>query len=402
MSALSHEKKQVFLLASAQALFQTASVMVMTLSGLVGLRLASDKGLATLPIAMMMVAAAATMIPAAMLMQKFGRRLGFLLGSVAGIMAGIVAAIAIWLDSFSLFVLANMLVGVYQGCAQYYRFAAADVASLEFKSRAISWVIAGGVFAALAGPSLARLTQGLAATPFVAAYLSLATISLVAFLIVSRLHIPVMQKSEEQGAARPLLTIMGQATFLTALIGSSVGYAVMIMVMTATPLAMQMCGQSLGAAATVIQWHVLGMFLPSFFTGKWIQRFGVLRMMASGIALLCVHVVISLNGSSQLHFLSGLLFLGVGWNFLFIGGTSLLTESYRPSERAKTQAAHDFLMFAAVSLASFSAGGILNAWGWQSVNLTVLPFLLLALCAVLALAWQRRGPSVGLVAENGN
>lgn len=390
MRSLSTEKTQVFLLASAQALFQTASVMVMTLSGLVGLRLAPDQSLATLPIAMMMVAAAATMIPAAMLMQKWGRRAGFLLGTVAGILAGMVAALSIWLESFSLFVVANMLVGVYQGFAQYYRFAAADIASTDFKSRAISWVIAGGVVAAVAGPNLARLTQGWGALPFVAAYLSLAGISVLALAIVSRLQIPVMSQSVEQGAARPLLAIMRQATFITALIASSVGYAVMIMVMTATPLAMQMCGQNLGSAATVIQWHVLGMFLPSFFTGKLIQRYGVLHIMLGGIALLSAHVVIALNGTAFHHFLSGLIFLGVGWNFLFIGGTSLLTEAYRPSERAKTQAAHDFLMFAAVSLASLSAGGILNTWGWQSVNLTVLPFLLLALCAALGLMWQRR------------
>ena len=168
----------------------------------------------------------------------------------------------------------------------------------------------------------------------------------------------------------------------------------MIMVMTATPLAMQMCGQNLGAAATVIQWHVLGMFLPSFFTGNLIRRFGVLPVMASGLVFLCTHVLIAFQGTAFVHFLSGLIFLGLGWNFLFIGGTSLLTESYQPSERAKTQAAHDFMMFTAVSLASLSAGGILNAWGWQSVNLTVLPFLLLALGAVLSLAWRRR--SVGL------
>ncbi|MBI3713975.1 MAG: MFS transporter [Burkholderiales bacterium] len=390
MNLFSSEKAQVLLLASAQALFQTIAVMVMTLSGLVGLRLASDKGLATLPIAMMMVAAAVTMIPAAMLMQKFGRRAGFLLGTAAGCLAGVVAAVAIWLESFGWFVVANMLVGVYQGFAQYYRFAAADIASADFKSRAISWVIAGGVFAAMAGPTLARLTQGLGAIPFVAAYLSLAVVSLLALVIVSRLQMPAMLKSVEQGHARPILVIMRQPTFLTAVIGSSVGAAVMVMVMTATPLAMQMCGQNLGSAASVIQWHVLGMFLPSFFTGRLIQRFGVLPVMSSGIALLSVHTVIAFNGTTFLHFLSGLTFLGIGWNFLFIGGTNLLTESYSPSERAKTQAAHDFLMSAAVSLASLSAGGILNAWGWHSVNLTVLPFLLLALCAVLGLMWQRR------------
>lgn len=384
------EKSNVLLLASTQALFQTASVMVMTLSGLVGLQLAVDKRLATLPIAMMMVAAAATMIPASMLMQRFGRKAGFLLGTVLGCAAGLTAAGAIWLHNFWLFVLANMLVGGYQGFAQYYRFAAADIASADFKSRAISWVIAGGVVAALAGPNIARVTQGIGPVPFMAAYLALFAISVFALLIVTRIAIPAVVLSEAHGPARPLLEIMRQPVFLTALIGSSVGYAVMIMVMTATPLAMQMCGQSLGASATVIQWHVLGMFVPSFFTGNLIRRHGVLPIMGTGIALLAGHVVIVLTGIEFLHFLSGLILLGVGWNFLFIGGTTLLTEAYRPSERAKTQATHDFLMFGAVSIASFSAGGLLSAWGWQSVNLTVLPFLGMALVAVVGLALLRR------------
>ena len=221
MQASSTEKTQVFLLASAQALFQTASVMVMTLSGLVGLRLASEKGWATLPIAMMMVAAAATMIPAAILMQRVGRKKGFLLGAAAGCLAGVLAALAVWLESFAAFVVANMLVGVYQGFAQYYRFAAADIASVDFKSRAISWVIAGGVVAAVAGPNLARLTQAWGATPFVAAYLSLALLSVLALLIVSRLQMPTIVKTAEQGEARPLFVIMRQPTFLTAVIASS-------------------------------------------------------------------------------------------------------------------------------------------------------------------------------------
>jgi MFS family permease len=384
------EKRNVLLLASTQALFQTASVMVMTLSGLVGLELATDKSFATLPIAMMMVAAAATMIPASMLMQRFGRKAGFLLGTALGCAAGLTAAGAIWLHSFWLFVFANMLVGGYQGFAQYYRFAAADVASADFRSRAISWVIAGGVVAALAGPGIARVTQGIGTVPFVAAYLALSAISVLALLIVTRIAIAPMVVSEAHGPARGLREIMRQPVFLTALIGSSVGYAVMIMVMTATPLAMQICGQSLGASATVIQWHVLGMFLPSFFTGNLIRRYGVLPIMGTGITLLASHVAIALTGIEFLHFLSGLILLGVGWNFLFIGGTTLLTEAYRPTERAKTQAAHDFLMFGAVSIGSFSAGGLLNAWGWQSVNLTVLPFLGVAALAVAGLALTRR------------
>ena len=293
-----------------------------------------------------------------------------------------------------------MLVGGYQGFAQYYRFAAADVASADFRSRAISWVIAGGVVAALAGPGIARVTQGIGTVPFVAAYLALSAISVLALLIVTRIAIPPVVVSEAHGPARSLWEIMRQPVFLTALIGSSVGYAVMVMVMTATPLAMQICGQSLGASATVIQWHVLGMFLPSFFTGNLIRRYGVLPIMGTGIMLLAGHVAIALTGIEFLHFLSGLILLGVGWNFLFIGGTTLLTEAYRPPERAKTQAAHDFLMFGAVSIASFSAGSLLNAWGWQSVNLTVLPFLGMALVTVVGLGvlrWRTRLTSSGNV-----
>lgn len=389
------EIRNVLLLANAQALFQTASVMVMTLSGLVGLELATDKRLATLPIALMMVAAAATMIPASMLMQRWGRKAGFALGTALGCAAGLGAAGAIALQSFALFVLANMLVGAYQGFAQYYRFAAADVASTAFKSRAISWVIAGGVFAALAGPNTARWTQNLGPVPFAASFVALFAISLVALLVVTRVQIPPMAAGMAQGPARPLRTIMRQPVFLTALIGSSMGYGVMIMVMTATPLAMQICGQPLGASATVIQWHVLGMFVPSFFTGNLIRRYGALKIMATGIALLVGHVAIALSGVEYLHFLSGLILLGVGWNFLFVGGTALLTEAYQPSERAKTQAAHDFLMFGVVSLASFSAGGLLNGWGWGSVNITALPFLALALAAVWGLAWHRGKATVG-------
>ena len=390
MNSTPGETRNVLLLAGTQALFQTISVMVMTLSGLVGLQLETDKSLATLPIAMMMVAAAATMIPASMFMQRFGRKAGFLLGTVLGCTAGLTAAAAIWVHDFWLFVFANMLVGGYQGFAQYYRFAAADIASADFKSRAISWVIAGGVVAALAGPNIARVTQGIGPVPFMAAYLALFAVSALALLIVTHINIPPVVVSEVHGPARPLLEIMRQPVFLTALIGSSVGYAVMIMVMTATPLAMQMCGQSLGSSATVIQWHVLGMFVPSFFTGNLIRRYGVLTIMGLGIVLLAGHVAIALSGIEFLHFLSGLILLGVGWNFLFIGGTALLTETYRPTERAKTQAAHDFLMFGAVSLASFSAGGLLNAWGWESVNLTVLPFLGMALIAVTGLFLMRR------------
>ena len=385
----SAEKRNVFLLSGTQALFQTSSVMVMTISGLIGQSLATNKALATLPIAMMTLMAAATMIPAAMFMQRHGRKAGFLLGTSIGALAGLLAAVALWLESFPLFVFGNMLIGAYQAFAQYYRFAAADIASPAFKSRAISWVVAGGIVAAFAGPNIARFTKDIGQVPFAASFLVLFFLGGIAFLLASRLEVPPPAATEAVGPARPLAEIMLQPVFLTALMGSVIGYAVMLLVMTATPLAMQVCGHSVGSAATVIQWHVLGMFAPSFFTGELIRRFGVLQVMSAGILLIAGEVVAALSGAEFVNFVSGLVLLGVGWNFLFIGGTTLLTEAYRPSERAKTQAAHDFLMFGAITLSTFASGGLLNTYGWEALNLTVIPFLAIALIVIVGFGMAR-------------
>lgn len=366
------------------------SVMMITISGLIGQSLAPDKQLATLPIALSMLTAAAMMIPASLYMQKQGRRAGFLSGTGLGIAAGLLAATAIWLGNFWLFVLANALVGAYQAFAQYYRFAAADAASAEFKSSAIFWVIAGGIVAAFAGTNIARFTQDIGPAPFAASLIVMSVLSLVAFSVVARLDIPPLSSAEVAGPVRPLAQIMSQPVFLTALMGSVVGYAMMILVMTATPIAMQQCGHAAGASATVIQWHVLGMFLPSFFTGNLIKRFGVLTVIAAGVLLILGQVLAALSGIEFLHFLSGLILLGVGWNFLFIGGTTLLTEACAPAERAKTQAAHDFLMFGAITIASFSSGSVLNVYGWRFVNLSVIPFLLAALLMMGAYALLRQ------------
>lgn len=397
------EKRNVLILASAQALFQTVSVMVITLSGIVGWMLAADKSLATLPIALMMVAAALTMIPASLFMQRYGRKPGFMLGATLGGVGGLLAAVAIWQENFPLFVAANMLVGCYQAFAQYYRFAAADAASADFRSRAISWVIAGGVFAAVAGPNLVRLTQNVGTVPSALTYLSMVALSILVILLLSRLSLPAVSASEVQGTARALPAIMKQPIFLTALAGSAIGFSVMLLVMTATPLAMQLCGQPISSAATVIQWHVLGMFAPSFFTGNLIRRFGVLTIMTSGVMLLLGHVAIALSGMEYLHFLSGLILLGVGWNFLFIGGTTLLTEAYHPCERGKVQAAHDFLMYVAISIATFSSGSLLSALGWRAVNLAVLPMLSIALLMIVVLGVKqkraRQNVKAGLVSS---
>jgi MFS family permease len=263
------------------------------------------------------------------------------------------------------------------------------VASDAFRSRAISWVVSGGVVAAIAGPAIVRFTDTLASPPFLATYLALITLGILALLLLSRLSIPPMRIEHQAGPSRPLWEIIRQPVYLTALAGSTVGFAVMTTVMTATPIAMLMCGQSVADSTLVIQWHVLGMFVPSFFTGSLIRRHGVLAVMGCGIALLGAHVIIALSGVEFLHFVSGLTLLGVGWNFLYVGGTTLLTEAYRPAERARAQAAHDFIMFAVVSLGSFSAGALLEGGGWGAVNLLVLPFLGVAAAAVLALAVSR-------------
>jgi MFS family permease len=383
-------KRNVLLLAGAQALAQTTSVVVITASGVVGLDLAPTRSLATLPVAMTLVGTAITLIPASALMQRLGRRAGFAVGASLGCLAGLAAALAVHAHSFWLFLVAAVLVGCYSGFAQYYRFAAADVASDAFRGRAISWVVSGGVVAALAGPAIVRVTGGLTSPPFIATYLSLVALGVLALFFISRLSVPPMRVAQSEGPARPLREILRQPVYLTALAGSTVGFAVMTTVMTATPIAMLMCGQTVADSTQVIQWHVLGMYVPSFFTGSLIRRHGVLAIMGCGIALLAAHVVIALSGVQFLHFVSGLTLLGVGWNFLFVGGTTLLTEAYRPAERAKAQAAHDFIMFAVVSLGSFSAGALLDGWGWGAVNLVVVPFLVVAAAAVLALAMGGR------------
>jgi MFS family permease len=389
-TAMTPEKRNVLLLATAQALFQSVMVLMITASGIVGMQLAPNAHLATLPAAMVLLAATITMIPASLLMQRLGRKVGFLAGAGLGCLGGVVAMFAIHAQDFWLFIGASMLVGAYSGFAGYYRFAAADIASDAFRSRAISWVVAGGVVAAVAGTNIVRVTQNIGATQFLFTYMALTVLGIAALFVISRLSLPAPATSHTGGAARPLGTIIRQPVYIAAVICSTVGFSMMSLVMTATPLAMLMCGYTVGDSATVIQWHVLGMFVPSFFTGTLIQRFGVMKIVTLGIVLLGGHVAIAITGIEFLRFVSGLTLLGVGWNFLFVGGTTLLTQAYRPAERAKTQAAHDFMMMTVVSIASFSAGGLLNAWGWNTVNLTVLPFLILAAASIGGLAIVKR------------
>ncbi len=388
------ERATALLLATTQALFQTASVVMVAVGGLVGLQLAPDARLATLPVGMVMVAATASMIPAALFMQRYGRRTGFSLGCVLGITAGATATLGVLLHSFGIFLAANALLGTYGAFAGYYRFAAADAASPGFRSQALSWVVAGGIVAAILGPAIVRHANVFPGdvSPFIAPFVVMTALGVIALVLVSRLRVPpvVAATIKDLSEARPLTAVMRQPVFLTALASTMVGFAAMVMVMTATPIAMKLCGLPLSASTNVIQWHMLGMFVPSFFTGKLIQRFGALRVIACGVAALGTHVCVALSGIAYGNFVAGLILLGVGWNFMFIGGSTLLTESYRPAERVRTQAAHDFIMYGITSIASLSAGGLLATLGWYAVNVAVLPALLVVAVAISVLAWKRR------------
>jgi MFS family permease len=377
--------RQVLLLASAQALFQTASVLVTTIGSLAGAALAPSPEWATLPVAAMFLGTATGTVPASMWMARVGRRMGFVFGACLGIAGGLIAALGISIGSLLLLCLGTLLVGSFQSFAQFYRFAASEVASDAYRPRAISLVLAGGIVAAIAGPAFARVGSSLLQPAYTGSFLILAVVSLLAAGLLLGLQVPATIASDGSvTGARPLGAIIRQPAYLVALFGAVTGYGVMILAMTATPLAMMEDSHSLGETSTVIQLHVLGMFLPSFFTGSLIARFGVLQVMGAGIALLIGHVLLTLTGSGIPSFASALVLLGVGWNFLYVGGTSLLTRTYAPAERAKAQATNDLTIFVVGLAASLSAGILQNAVGWQTMNLLLLPWLGLA---ALAIAW---------------
>lgn len=387
------EKRNVAILAASQALFQTVSVLIMTVGGLAGLIVSADKSLATLPISATMVGTMVGTVPASLLMGRIGRRAGFILGALIGALGGGLGALGMIQGSLLLLCAGMLLVGIYQAFAQYYRFAAAEAASASFKSQAISLVVAGGVVAAIAGPQIGVLAKDLAGAEFAGSFLAIVVLSIMAAALLAFIRMPPLAVAGTDNDARPLAEIVRQPKFLLALGGAAVGFGVMILAMTATPLAMVAHNHATSDAAFVIQWHVLGMFVPSFFTGFLIARFGVLTMMLAGVAALAGHVAISLSGLALLHFLSALILLGVGWNFLYVGGTTLLTETYRPSEKTKVQALNDFSIFGVVVAASFASGWLMHGVGWIGVNLAALPFLAATAIAVVSLMlFRTRAP----------
>lgn len=385
----------VLLLALCQALTLSGNVILVSTSALVGYAIAPDKTLATLPMACQLAAMAVSTVPASMLMKALGRRAGFMIGASCGIAGGLLGAWAILEGRFFIFVAGTMLVGVANAHAMYYRFAAADMVPAPAKAKAISWVVAGGIVAAILGPEIARHTHDMFADhDFAGTYFALACLPVLVILLlcVVRITEPVGtgQNAVQDADGRGLGEIFRQPAFPVALLGGMVGYGIMSFVMTATPLAMQEKGFDFGNTAFVIQWHVLAMFAPSLVTGSIIRRVGVLKVMLAGVVLEIACVAINLAGTDFWHFWTALFCLGLGWNFLYVGGSTLLTECYRQEERSKVQAVNEFCTAVTLAIASFSAGASMVLFGWDSVNIIPIPLLGGVGLAVILLMLHRR------------
>ena len=381
--------RDVFLLACCQALLLVNNSGLIAMNALVGYALAPNKALATAGVTTFVLGSAAAAMPAALWMGKVGRRRGFMTGSMVAIVGSATCALALALSSFALFCLGTAIIGVYTAFGLQYRFAAAEVAAPAFKARAISLVLAGGIAGGFLGPEASRWGKDLFAVPFLGSFMVLSAIALCAFGVQSRVHVPKPALAE-RGGGRPLSEIAAQPVFVVAVLAAALGYGVMNLLMTATPLAMSFCSYPYAAAAFVIEWHVVGMYAPGFFTGNLIQRFGVLKVIIAGTALVAAAVGVALAGNQIAHFWTALVLLGTGWNLMYTGGTTLLTETYTAQDKAKTQGLNDFIVFAVMGISSLSSGALIDAAGWERMNAVALPFVAVVALAALWLAAVRR------------
>ncbi len=388
--------RNVILLALAQALMLSVNSMMVTSAAIIGSYLATNKALATLPLALQFVAVMLTTIPASLLMGKIGRKPGFLLATLIGLTGASCGVIGIYQESFLLFCIGTIGTGIYTGFGNYFRFAATEVSPVEKKNTAIGYVLAGGILAAVIGPNLANLSKDVFAITYLGIFVSVIVLYGLNGINFLCMKLPKPVPRDFRQNTRPMIQIARQPAFIVAIASAAIGYSVMVLLMTATPLEMTHQDHQFSDVAFVIQWHVLGMFVPSFFTGHLINRFGAQRIILSGATLMIVCILLNFSGSTVSHFWAALLLLGVGWNFMFIGGTSLLTETYSPEESAKSQALNDFVVFSAAAGASFGAGALLHTFGWQLVNYAVVPLILAALFAHSWL-WlsRRRAPVTG-------
>jgi predicted MFS family arabinose efflux permease len=386
-------KHTAVVLAIANALYGSAAISLFATAGLVGTTLAPSRAWATLPLSTFVIGTMCSTIPVALFMRRFGRKPGFIGGSLVGVAACLLSAWAIYIGSFALFTASTLLLGVYQASSQYYRFAAADAAAPDFRPKAISWVLTGGVVAAVFGTLVVMQTKDLFAPYlFVGCYLAAAVFAGMSVVVLYFLRSSGHNQATI-GNGRPLRLIVRQPRLITAIACGTISYGIMSLVMTAGPIAMVDCGFTVNEASWVIQWHAVAMFLPSFFTGTLIIRFGVERITGLGMVMLAGAAMVALLGLGFLQFAVALVLLGLGWNFGFIGATTMVTDCYRASERNKVQALNDFTIFATVSLSALTSGALLQALGWYAVNYAVFPMVAIGLVLMLwfAAGAQRSG-----------
>jgi MFS family permease len=382
--------RSVLMLACCQALLLTNAAGLIAMSALVGFSLTDVKALATLGATTYVLGSALATMPASLWMERVGRRTGFMTGAIVNIGGCMLAAVALWQQSFALFCVATAVIGIYNAIGLQYRFAAAEISSAAHRAKAISLVLAGGIVGGFLGPETTRWGQHLFATPFLGSFVLLAAWAVVALAVQSRVHVPAPAHDARSGGGRPLKQIVRQPVFIVAALSGALSYGLMNLLMVATPLAMSFCAHPYTQAAMVIQWHVVGMYAPGFFTGDLIKRFGVLTIIVAGIALMAGCIAVALMGDSVAHFLVALILVGIGWNFMYTGGTTLLIEAYTPPERARTQGANDFVIFSTMGVSSFASGALVSSAGWERMNLGAIPVLAVALVAVLFLARSRR------------
>lgn len=389
---MDRDRKNVGVLAVCQGLLLTNNSVLITVNALAGYALASDKGLATLPLTTYFLGSALTTVPMSLLMKRFGRRAGFTLGAWCAIAGSLLCGWAVYTMDFWLLCGGTFVCGMYFAAGQYYRFAAADSAAPDFKSRAISLVLAGGILGGFLGPETSKLTREVfEGQVYLGPFLSLIGFAVAAMVVLRWLDLPNLSEADRTASGRPLGPIARQPVFIVAVLVAMTGYGIMNLLMSATPLAMAACEHPFSDAAFVIQWHIVGMFAPSFFTGHLIHRFGLIRIMLAGVLLNLICIAVALAGIAVANFWFALILLGVGWNFMFVGATALLTECHAPSERAKVQGVNDAAISFTMVMTSLTSGALFTYQGWQTMNLMAVPFLLATGGALIWLARRRAG-----------
>ena len=390
-------KRNVAVLVAAQAVLGAQMPMMFTIGGLAGQSLATNPCWATLPISMIVLGSMLTATPMSALMQRFGRRAGFVVGCFGGATGASICAFALMRGSFELFLLGALFSGIYMSAQGFYRFAVADSASDAFRAKAISYVMAGGLLAAIIGPQLVKVTAASLVVPFMGTYIAVVAVNMIGVFLFTMLDLPPpLRPAMGDAKGRSRLEMLRTPRIAVAVICGTVSYALMNLVMTSTPLAVVGCGYQTANAADVVTGHVLAMFAPSFFTGHLIARFGVEKIVATGLVILAGAGVVAMMGVALENFFIALILLGIGWNFGFIGATAMLAAAHTPQERGRMQGLNDLIVFGGVTMASLSSGRLMNCSGssvqsgWQAVNMSMVPFLVLAGSALIWLAFRPR------------